>query len=140
MGEQPAASTIVIFGASGDLAQRKLVPALHSLACDGLLPGRGAHRGRCQVGVTDEGFREHLYRGTRLTHGVSPGRVSCGPDYPRRIRILRADTTTRIPTKGCARRWRPWTLRREGRAIPSSIWPFLPRCTGQLSMLSALQA
>ncbi len=30
-------ATIVIFGASGDLTQRKLVPALHSLACDGLL-------------------------------------------------------------------------------------------------------
>jgi len=29
-------TTIVIFGASGDLTRRKLVPALHSLACEGL--------------------------------------------------------------------------------------------------------
>ncbi len=33
-----SAATIVIFGASGDLTRRKLVPALHSLACGGLLP------------------------------------------------------------------------------------------------------
>jgi glucose-6-phosphate 1-dehydrogenase len=26
-------ATIVIFGASGDLTQRKLVPALHTLSC-----------------------------------------------------------------------------------------------------------
>ena len=30
--------TIVIFGASGDLTRRKLVPALHSLACEGFCP------------------------------------------------------------------------------------------------------
>ena len=29
---------IVIFGASGDLTRRKLVPALHSLGCGDLLP------------------------------------------------------------------------------------------------------
>jgi glucose-6-phosphate 1-dehydrogenase len=32
------APTIVIFGASGDLTQRKLVPALYNLWLDGLLP------------------------------------------------------------------------------------------------------
>ena len=31
-------AVIVIFGASGDLTQRKLIPALHSMACEGLLP------------------------------------------------------------------------------------------------------
>ena len=34
----PDASCLVIFGASGDLTQRKLIPALYSLAHDGLLP------------------------------------------------------------------------------------------------------
>jgi len=31
-------ATIIIFGASGDLTQRKLIPALHSLGCESLLP------------------------------------------------------------------------------------------------------
>jgi len=29
---------IVIFGASGDLTARKLMPAIHSPGCEGLLP------------------------------------------------------------------------------------------------------
>ncbi len=33
-----APCTVVIFGASGDLTRRKLVPALYNLHLDGLLP------------------------------------------------------------------------------------------------------
>ena len=33
---------LVIFGASGDLTKRLLMPALFNLACDRLLPGRFA--------------------------------------------------------------------------------------------------
>src|SRR5580704_11478006 len=32
-------TTLVIFGATGDLARRKLLPALYNLAHDGALPG-----------------------------------------------------------------------------------------------------
>jgi glucose-6-phosphate 1-dehydrogenase len=35
-----APTTLVIFGATGDLARRKLLPALYNLAQDGALPGR----------------------------------------------------------------------------------------------------
>ena len=35
-----APTTLVIFGATGDLAKRKLLPALYNLACDGALPER----------------------------------------------------------------------------------------------------
>lgn len=38
----PAPQTLVIFGASGDLARRKLLPALYDLAFEGLLPERFA--------------------------------------------------------------------------------------------------
>jgi glucose-6-phosphate 1-dehydrogenase len=38
LGLLPAPCTIVIFGGSGDLARRKLLPALYNLAVDGLLP------------------------------------------------------------------------------------------------------
>ena len=36
----PEPTTVVIFGASGDLTKRKLVPALYNLARDGSLPRR----------------------------------------------------------------------------------------------------
>ena len=35
----PEPNTIVIFGATGDLTRRKLIPALYNLALEGLLPG-----------------------------------------------------------------------------------------------------
>jgi glucose-6-phosphate 1-dehydrogenase len=38
-GLLPTPCTVVIFGGSGDLARRKLLPALYNLGLDGLLPG-----------------------------------------------------------------------------------------------------
>ncbi|MBN1250118.1 MAG: glucose-6-phosphate dehydrogenase [Anaerolineae bacterium] len=56
-------STIVIFGASGDLTQRKLVPALHTLACEGMLPESIRILGVARSEFSDEAFRDHLYEG-----------------------------------------------------------------------------
>jgi glucose-6-phosphate 1-dehydrogenase len=53
----PEPSCLVIFGASGDLTQRKLIPALYSLAHDGLLPAGQAIVGFARAEMTDEEFR-----------------------------------------------------------------------------------
>ncbi len=53
----PDASCLVIFGASGDLTQRKLIPALYSLAHDGLLPPGQTIVGMARAAQTDEEFR-----------------------------------------------------------------------------------
>src|SRR5205809_8037822 len=53
----PDASALVIFGASGDLTQRKLIPALYSLAHDGLLPAGQTIIGFARPDFTDEAFR-----------------------------------------------------------------------------------
>jgi glucose-6-phosphate 1-dehydrogenase len=58
----PEPSTIVIFGASGDLTKRKLVPALYSLAADRLLP-RTAIVGFSRTSISDESFRESMKSG-----------------------------------------------------------------------------
>jgi glucose-6-phosphate 1-dehydrogenase len=55
--EPPAAQAIVIFGATGDLAQRKILPALYNLCRDGLLPERHAVVGYSRSDLGDEGFR-----------------------------------------------------------------------------------
>ena len=49
---------MVVFGASGDLARRKLLPALYDLAYEGLLPTRCAIVGSGGSRLDDEGFRE----------------------------------------------------------------------------------
>jgi glucose-6-phosphate 1-dehydrogenase len=50
--------TIVIFGASGDLSRRKLVPALYGLAAQNCLARRFAIIGFARTPMTDEAFQE----------------------------------------------------------------------------------
>ena len=56
----PDPSCLVIFGASGDLTQRKLVPGLYSLAHDGLLPAGQTIVGMARADMTDEQFRANM--------------------------------------------------------------------------------
>ena len=52
--------TIVIFGASGDLTSRKLVPALYSLFAKGRLPKGTRIVGVARTKFTNEAWREEL--------------------------------------------------------------------------------
>jgi glucose-6-phosphate 1-dehydrogenase len=52
--------TIVIFGASGDLAKRKLIPALYHLHEAGCLPERFAIIGTSRTAMTDEAYRDAM--------------------------------------------------------------------------------
>lgn len=56
----PDASCLVIFGASGDLTHRKLLPALYSLAHDGLLPAGQTIVGFARQAYTDDEFRAEI--------------------------------------------------------------------------------
>ena len=57
--------TLVIFGASGDLTRRKLVPSLYNLAKDGRLPDEFAVVGLATRSLDDEAFRDHVEEGLR---------------------------------------------------------------------------
>jgi glucose-6-phosphate 1-dehydrogenase len=63
---------IVIFGASGDLTQRKLVPALHTMACQRLMPERYAVLGLARTAMSDEAFREQLREGVAANGRTKP--------------------------------------------------------------------
>ncbi len=56
--EPPAPQDIVIVGVTGDLASRKLLPALYNLAAGGLLPAAGQIVGLARSDLTHEGFPE----------------------------------------------------------------------------------
>ncbi len=56
---------LVIFGATGDLTKRKLVPSLMGLAKDGLLPPGFAVVGFARRNWTDESFRTELADGVK---------------------------------------------------------------------------
>jgi glucose-6-phosphate 1-dehydrogenase len=56
----PDPCTLVIFGASGDLTKRKLIPALYSLAYRNLLPQSFAIVGVARTEESDEDFRDRM--------------------------------------------------------------------------------
>ena len=56
---RPDDHVIVLLGATGDLARRKLLPGLFHLAVAGLLPDNYRIVGSARRALTDEQFREH---------------------------------------------------------------------------------
>ena len=60
-----APTTLVIFGATGDLARRKLLPALYNLAHDGALPQRFHLVGVSRREQTDEDYRSDCEQSIR---------------------------------------------------------------------------
>src|SRR5258706_266046 len=57
-GPRPENHVIVLFGATGDLARRKLLPGLFHLAAAGLMPDRYQIIGSARRSLTDEQFAE----------------------------------------------------------------------------------
>jgi glucose-6-phosphate 1-dehydrogenase len=68
------ATTLVIFGATGDLSRRKLLPALYNLAHEGALPGRFNLIGVSRGDLSDDDFRDVAVQ--------SAGRFSRRPPDP----------------------------------------------------------
>ena len=58
--KQPESHILVIFGASGDLTKRKLIPALYELHTQDLLPEKLAVLGVSRTTLTDLEFRENM--------------------------------------------------------------------------------
>jgi glucose-6-phosphate 1-dehydrogenase len=73
-GSPASPCVMVIFGASGDLTKRKLVPALYNLAREGLLSQQFAIIGFAFDQLTTDSFRAHLSEEIKLfeSHAVDP--------------------------------------------------------------------
>src|SRR3989440_11476082 len=61
----PQPCSIVIFGATGDLTHRKLLPALYNLAADGELPPAVAVIGFARREKSDDDFRSEMEEAVR---------------------------------------------------------------------------
>lgn len=64
----PDPCALVIFGASGDLTSRKLIPSLYYLSRNGLLPSRFFILGTSRTKMSHESFRESLVPLVRQAH------------------------------------------------------------------------
>jgi glucose-6-phosphate 1-dehydrogenase len=69
--------TITIFGASGDLARRKLIPALYGLAAQNCLARRFAIVGFARTPMTDQAFQESAIDSVKKFADTNTGQEEC---------------------------------------------------------------
>ena len=72
--KKPENFILVIFGGSGDLTEKKLIPALSQLYNDGYLPDRLSILGLGRTSHTDESYREKLRQ--QLSENEAPGEAA----------------------------------------------------------------
>jgi glucose-6-phosphate 1-dehydrogenase len=77
----PDPCVVVIFGASGDLTQRKLMPALFSLACEDLLPEQFAIVGVARSDMDNDSFRQKVKEGIEHHSRLKPDECSAWPQF-----------------------------------------------------------
>jgi glucose-6-phosphate 1-dehydrogenase len=83
----PEPSSLTIFGVTGDLAHRKLIPALYDLACHGVLPPEFTIVGYGRQPLDDDSFRELMleaiddHYGQDDVDGESCERILRAPRY-----------------------------------------------------------
>jgi glucose-6-phosphate 1-dehydrogenase len=84
LARTPSPAAIVIFGATGDLTRRKLVPALYSLATQQLLAPETAVVGAARSDLSDDEFRERM-RAAVESHGRVPLDEDVWDGFARRL-------------------------------------------------------
>ena len=87
----PGPSVLVIFGASGDLTRRKLLPAIYHLSRGHRLPPRFSIIGIAKTPLEDEGFREQLRSGLREFAEVDPSGDPVAESLARHLTYLAGD-------------------------------------------------
>ena len=85
--------TVVIFGASGDLTSRKLIPALFNLEQKGRLPDEVQVLGVSRTAFSDDAFRDHLVERARETLAAESFDLSKWAAFARRVHYVAADLT-----------------------------------------------
>jgi len=83
----PDPCSLVVFGVTGDLTHRKLIPALYDLGCHGVLPFGTTIVGYGRQPLSDEAFRDQLrqaiedHYGTEVVDGPLCDRILETPSY-----------------------------------------------------------
>ncbi len=91
MSDQQNSCLMVIFGATGDLANRKLFPALYSLFRDGVLPEHFAVVGVARREKAPEEFRRDVWEAVRRNSRFEIGDDEIWRDFSGRFYYLRSD-------------------------------------------------
>jgi glucose-6-phosphate 1-dehydrogenase len=87
----PEPATIVIFGGSGDLSKRKLVPALFELDAQGQLPPGTCIVGYARTGESDETYRAEMKQAVAEFARVKPVDEAKWKAFESRLFFFRGD-------------------------------------------------
>jgi glucose-6-phosphate 1-dehydrogenase len=84
---RPQPCSLVIFGASGDLSRRKLLPGLYNVALDGELPAHFAVHGMARKELGEAGFRQLAREGVER-HSRRPLQEPQWSDFEQRLHFV----------------------------------------------------
>ncbi len=100
----PAPCIMVIFGASGDLTRRKLIPALYNLALERLLPVGFTVVGFARHDENDASFRRKMREAVDEFSRRTPVDEAVWDSFSQGLFYVRGDFTTSDPYEGLAGR------------------------------------
>ena len=87
----PDPCAVVIFGASGDLTERKLMPALFSLASKKLLPEKFVVVGVARSNMNNESFRQKIKNGIEAHAHIKPSQSDAWAAFSENLIYHRTD-------------------------------------------------
>src|SRR5262245_14587944 len=134
----PTPLTLIIFGASGDLTSRKLVPALYGLFRKGRLPEEARIVGVARSPLSDDAFREKLATTGRelLKEQWSAGRWD---EFAQRVFYVPGDAAH----PGGLEKLQAWLKKQEGEsggrrlfylAVAPELYPEIAICLGETGL------
>src|SRR5580704_6786578 len=86
---------VVIFGGTGDLTRRKLIPALYDLACVGCTTRNFQVLGVGRTRLDDKEFRKRLHEGSATSKDVRGFTEEGWQDFGERLHYLVGDANQR---------------------------------------------
>lgn len=89
----PESHILVIFGASGDLTKRKLIPSIYDLYHQKLLPKDFAIVGVGRSKIEDEAFRAQMLEGIKEFSNIKKEDICCAEDFTEYLNYISIDTS-----------------------------------------------
>ena len=140
MANEIGPQAVVIFGASGDLTHRKLIPAFYHLFLQGRLPSDLAIVGYARTEMTDDEFVEQAREGVRRNSRHAPDGDGWA-DFARHLSYLAGEFSDPMAMKGLVRHLERMDERhgtRGGRffyaATPPAAYPDIVHRIGEVGL------
>ena len=121
--------TVVLFGASGDLAKRKVIPALYDLALHNSLGPRYSIVGFARTPMNDETFRAAIGEAAKTISEVGPIDPAKWNEFASNLYYSAGDYGDQNAYANLAKRLAEIDAEKSWAATGSSISPPLPKST-----------